>query len=177
MSYVAYKGRGFTLIELLVVVAIIGLIASVILSGLRMANGKAQDAAVKAQALQLRNVMELEFSATGSYGAIKAGGAKSGGDWYGVGESCSGFSGQYAQSAQDVCSALVKATGAPCGVDGCVFFYTTSPNSDLRYSIIAYLPYASKVAGDSRFLCLGSSKTQSVTADPAGTSAGCWANP
>jgi prepilin-type N-terminal cleavage/methylation domain-containing protein len=179
LSTPAKSGKGFTLIELLVVVAIIGILSSVILSGLREARGKATDAAVRAQAVQLRNVLALEFSVSGSYAAIKSGGSAGGGNWYGVGSVCNvaDFSGQYAQSAANVCTSLVRAAGAPCGVDGCVFFYTTNPNLDTKFSILVYMPYASKLAGDSRFLCVGSSNTQSVVADPASNSPGCWSNP
>lgn len=179
------RSSGFTLIELLVVVAVIGILSSVVVSSLNTARFRSQDAAVRQQAAQLRTVLEQEFNATGSYAAIKAGGSN-GGSWYGVNETCSGFSGQFAQEAVNTCSALVKATGTPCGDEGCVFFASVdadgngtpdSPQPADKYSIMAYLQGVSRSTGVAHYLCLGSSGKTSVVAAGTYTASGCWSNP
>jgi prepilin-type N-terminal cleavage/methylation domain-containing protein len=53
--------KGFTLIELLVVVAIIGILATVVLSSLGTARDRAKDASVKATLSQMRAQAELQY--------------------------------------------------------------------------------------------------------------------
>lgn len=53
--------KGFTLIELLVVVAIIGILASVVLSSLNTARAKGADAAIKANLANIRVQAELIY--------------------------------------------------------------------------------------------------------------------
>lgn len=64
--------RGFTLIELLVVIAIIGMLSSVVLGALRSSRGKAADAAVMANLVNIRSQVELIASNTplNSYSTI-----------------------------------------------------------------------------------------------------------
>jgi prepilin-type N-terminal cleavage/methylation domain-containing protein len=163
--------RGFTLIELLIVVAIIGLLSSVVLSSMRDARLKAADAAVLQQARELRNLMEQERSNSGTYVAIKSGGA-----WKPQ-SGCTGFTGQFATQATQVCQSLVKATSGYCSTS-CVFFQSTNPNSSERYTIMAYLPYQSTRAGAARYMCFGSSGNSTTTATGAPwLSNGCYANP
>jgi prepilin-type N-terminal cleavage/methylation domain-containing protein len=64
------KSRGFTLIELLVVVAIIGILASVVLSSLNVARNKGKDASIKQQLSGMRTSAALIYSNTGSYDTI-----------------------------------------------------------------------------------------------------------
>ena len=61
------KKSGFTLIELLVVVAIIGLLASIVLTSLSTARTKSRDAAIKSQMEQARKQAALFFANRGSY--------------------------------------------------------------------------------------------------------------
>lgn len=59
--------RGFTLIEILVVVAIIGILAGVVLVGLRGTGPQARDARRAADLKQVQNGLELFYNKTGAY--------------------------------------------------------------------------------------------------------------
>lgn len=67
------KTRGFTLIELLVVISIVGLLSSVVLASLSTARNRSRDTAIVSSILQIRNLMNLEFSDTGSYSNLQGG--------------------------------------------------------------------------------------------------------
>lgn len=61
------KLKGFTLIELLVVVAIIGILATVVLTSLNTAREKARDAKRLADIRTIQNAMELYYLDNGRY--------------------------------------------------------------------------------------------------------------
>jgi len=63
------ESRGFTLIELLVVVAIIGILASVILSSLNSAREKGRDTKRIADLKQIATALEMYFNDYGRYPA------------------------------------------------------------------------------------------------------------
>lgn len=186
MTRIPSHTRGFTLIELMVVIAIIGILSSAVLGSLRDARLKAADATVRQEVNQLRILMEQERSNSGSYKPIKDGGVGTPGPWIAANGACGTFSGQYATAAAAVCKKLVEAasSGGACG-SSCVYFQTTSPtNSPTAYSIMAYLPYATKQAFDSgqnpynSYICLGSSGSLTVAVNTfPWDEAGCQANP
>ena len=62
------KQKGFTLIEILVVIAIIGILATIVLTSLGTARQKASDAKVQAQLSSMRSQAELFFGDNGNYG-------------------------------------------------------------------------------------------------------------
>ena len=66
------KSKGFTLIELLVVVAIIGLLSSIILVGLKSAREKAKDGAIMRELAKARTVAQIIFVDDGEYNALCA---------------------------------------------------------------------------------------------------------
>lgn len=59
--------KGFTLIELLVVVAIIGILASVVLTSLNTARNKGKDASVQSSMSSMRASAELGVDSAGTY--------------------------------------------------------------------------------------------------------------
>lgn len=61
--------KGFTLIELLVVVAIIGILATIVLTSLASARAKARDAAIQAALSGARTTLEMENLDNGAYPA------------------------------------------------------------------------------------------------------------
>ncbi len=150
------------------VVAIIGMLSSIVLASMRTARLKAADASIREQATQLRTILELERSDTGTYTGVKNGGA-----WRAAGAVCSGFTGSHAAKGKEICDAILRQT---TGCTDCLFFRTTSPDSATSFSIMAYLPGASADAGNPRWLCIGSSGAQSVTAGNWALP-GCWTNP
>lgn len=167
--------RAFTLIELLVVIAIISLLSTVVLSSLKTAREQAKDSAIKSGAIELRKIMQQEFSDTGSYAAIK-----SGGSWKARGTDCSSasFSGTYGVQARKVCDAIMANYPADVGCTAnCVYFNSTNPNSNDQFTIMAYMPAESAKAGSSRYLCFGSSGRTSIGPTSSWTNPGCYANP
>lgn len=160
--------RGFTLIELLVVIAIIALISGVVLTSLESGRRKAKDAAVKRQLTEMRSLMYAEFTDTGSYENLKAGTAgevSTTGSCPAVGGvSVNNLRGTYAQNFRNACDAVKATLGNSCGTSGvCVKFnYPRSTGNERKFSLVAYLPQASREAGADRFLCMGSNGRTSV---------------
>ena len=180
---------GFTLIELLVVISIISLLTSVILASLQSAHVKANEAVIKEELVQFRNLYETTNTANGSYAALQPAPANL--PWTGCqyynNSSANGYVCQIQTQMQcaqvfnhdlpasiaaglALCNEIVTATG---------FFELGVMNATSliqHYSIIGYLP------GQKQYLCLGSGGGNSLfTTAPSTisgeTGAGCPGNP
>lgn len=138
--------KGFTLIELLVVIAIIGLLSSVVLASLNSARNKAKIVAFKSELIQFRNLLQLEYSDTGSYANLTIT------NWAGnnspsttcdllyvVGSNPS----KYTAQANAICKKMVEISGDTYSL------YVVSTAT--TYSIQGYLD-----APDSLIYCVGS---------------------
>lgn len=64
------ESKGFTLIELIVVIAIIGILASIVLSELQNARKSARDAVLKSMVSEAAKVAELYFDDYGTYDGV-----------------------------------------------------------------------------------------------------------
>jgi prepilin-type N-terminal cleavage/methylation domain-containing protein len=164
--------RAFTLIELLVVISIISLLSSVVLSSLQSARNNSRDSAIKSQVLEIRKLMELEFSANGEYANLERGWVETTGIDT-VNPKCSEqtYAGNYATNLVKICENIVSIMEAS-GVQTGNALYTTDNGgigSKDKYSIMARL-------SDNRIFCAGSSGTTSLTTFGTWTSPGCYAN-
>ncbi len=83
------KKGGFTLIEILIVVGIIGLLASVVLSGLGSVRGRGRDARRAADLRQVQQGLELYYARCQRYPGAADCGAGDPSDWAGLKESLS----------------------------------------------------------------------------------------
>ena len=108
--------KGSTLIELLVVVAIIGILASVVLSSLSNARAKGGDAAVKSNLNIVRAHSEI-FASNNSYSYLPAGGAA-----FGIASPCPAYSGvgtNMLSRDPNISAAVAEAINRGSGVSSC----------------------------------------------------------
>lgn len=159
---------GFTLIELLVSISIIGLLASILMGSLNTARLKARDAKIRQQVVQLRNLIELDYTENNaSFGNLQIG-------WFSSAAGCNAgaFGGNYVTKAREICSAIVT-TSSNSNFTGNSLYIGNNVDLVTKYAIMAYLP------GKQTFLCVGSSgkSSDNTTSSNAWTQAGCFDNP
>ncbi len=169
------KKKGFTLIELLVVISIISLLASVVLSSLNSARQNSRAAAVKAQALEARKLMELEFLATGSYARLEQGWVKTDNLDGSSTPTCAtqGFTGPHEANMRAICqniNSIIEASGITTGN---LFITRDDGGTNDAYSIMVKLP------NSAFYFCLGSNGASSDlgTSSNDWTAPGCFADP
>lgn len=77
MNKISKFRKGFTLIELMVVIAIIGILATVVVSSLNTARAKGRDTKRISDIHQIQNALELYYNTNGVYPAAGAGWSES----------------------------------------------------------------------------------------------------
>ena len=134
------RAKGFTLIELLVVVAVIGLLASVILTSLSSVKTKSGDSTRKSALSELQAAVELYYNSHGAY-------PSTGGTWYSNspngGNRTDWIPGLVAD--KDIGQLPVDPNYAPsaCGGWGGTYLYISD---GINYKILAHCPQNSMVA-------------------------------
>jgi prepilin-type N-terminal cleavage/methylation domain-containing protein len=169
--------QGFTIIELLVVVAIVSIVASIVMINLNSSRLKARDTSIKAEVRQLRNLIELDFSETGSYANLQPL------QWYATANDCAtlgALGGNHVAQFRNICRSIVtksaNPTWAALGAGDYRLIVSNASSTLTRFSINVAL--VSKNA----FYCLGNGGATSEVVNPSpGTNfihnPGCYANP
>ena len=159
------KNKGFTLIELLVVVAIVGLLASVVLSSLQSSRAKGADAAIASSLKQLQSQASVWFLNNGSYGPPTS-----------VYEDCSnGINKATGLYSDPTVQSIILYTGTKAGTDinGVkVYCYAYSAVPPADFWVVA----ATLKSDSTKSWCVdswGQSKKENVIATAAITGAGC----
>jgi prepilin-type N-terminal cleavage/methylation domain-containing protein len=182
---------GFTLIELLVVISLIGLLSSVVLVAMKNARTKGNEAAIKTELIQLRNLYET-LATNGNYSPLQPAGLPA--SWAGCQTYTSGNTGYVCQMSTPAQCALVFAhdtlTNSPDALNLCnniiknTGFLEIGVTSNIslpqHYFIVGLLP------GAGQYLCFGNSGGNSTFTTSGGlppstatgeTGAGCPGNP
>ena len=198
MPKASHNALGFTLIELLVVISIIGVLASVVLASLSGARTKGNEAVIKQELIQFRNLYEMVYSNTGSYAALQPT-RMIAGNTICQNYTASGSGYVCKISGQPACNAVFGLAGeipnadalALCkqiiqnasffeiGVDTSVTYGIGSTNINRHYSMIAFMPTTGK------YMCMGDSgRNSTISLNQSGPStsageldAGCPGNP
>lgn len=176
------KTRGFTLIELLVVISIIGLLSSVVLASLSTARNRSKDTAVISSVLQIRNLMNLEFSDTGSYSNLQGGWILDANNDCDITNFPSTNLGaplsKYAVNAIEICNRLKASTissGQRLFMGAVNSTIVPAPISGTSFTIIGALPSGT---GNDYFCAGHNGKTSRGTSvSGAWPNPGCWGDP
>ncbi len=163
------RTKGFTLIELLVVISIVGLLSSVVMAATASARKNSNDAVVKEELVQLRNLYEMIYTDSGGYGALQP--ALANQPWAKCSVYSTTNSGYFCQmkSIPLAHCSLVFAhdtlTNSPEAISLCNNIIKNSgfleiavlSDTDItkHWSIIGYLP------GANQYICFGDSKQNS----------------
>ncbi len=162
------KNKGFTLIELMVVISIIGMLSSVVLASVNNARFRSRDIALQGYMKQIANLMALERTESSNFSNLNRG-------WVDTCNPVPAWSGRYNSEIQRICQIMITMTE---GTLQLVYIGAPQSSNNSSYTIMARMPYQSRLAGANRYACLGANgKTSTNSLPGTWTGDGCWSDP